>query len=43
VRNADIWIVVAPIDVEQEPEEVLRQIDLLADRVASGFVTQTAA
>jgi 5-methylcytosine-specific restriction enzyme subunit McrC len=43
VRNADIWIVVAPIDVEQEPEEVLRQIDLLADRVASAFVTQTAA
>jgi 5-methylcytosine-specific restriction enzyme subunit McrC len=43
VRNANTEIVVAALDVEQEPEDVLRQVGALADAVATAVVGRAAA
>jgi 5-methylcytosine-specific restriction enzyme subunit McrC len=38
IRNAETEIVVAPLDVETEPENLLEQVDRLADRVAAEVI-----
>jgi len=43
VRNLDCEIVVVPIDVEQEPELVLEQVDVLAARVSADAAIRSAA
>jgi 5-methylcytosine-specific restriction enzyme subunit McrC len=43
VRNANIEIVLRAVDVEQEPDDVLRQVDALADAVAATVLGVAAA
>ena len=42
VRNAGAVIEVRTLDVEVEPELLLRQVDVLADEIASGYVLGAA-
>ena len=42
IRNAAAVIEVRTLDVEVEPELLLRQVDVLADEIASGYVLGAA-
>ena len=43
IRNAECVLMVRTLDVEREPDDLLRQVDFLADEVASGAAIAQAA